>query len=39
MKKREIIKLLAYCVYGFNEVVALLFCVISIYFVLCLLAK
>jgi len=38
VKKREIIRLLAFCVYGFSEVVALIFFIVAVYFVLCLLA-
>ena len=38
MRKREIIHLLAVCVYGLVEVTALIFFMVAIYFVLCLIA-
>lgn len=38
LRKREIIRLLAYCLYGFAEVAALVFFCVAVYFVLCLLA-
>lgn len=38
MKKKEIVRILAYCVYGIIEVVALLFFAVATYFVLCLMA-
>ena len=38
MKKREIIRLLAFCVYGLIEVTALVFFMVAVYFVLCLIA-
>lgn len=39
MRKREIIRIIAYCVYGIVEVTALLFFCIAVYFVLCLIAR
>ena len=39
MRKREIIRLIKFCLHGFAEVTALLFFCIAVYFVLCLIAR
>jgi len=39
VKKRDIIRLIAMCLYGFVEAVVLVTLMISIYFFLCLIAR